>query len=69
MVLDASYSYGSFNTHKSCAARFGQIFKNGFMYESERFSEFFDNDYVDTYVRDFEIREDSVKSFPSLDKK
>ena len=51
--LDASYSYGSFNTHKSYV-RFGQIFKNGFMYEVNAFQNFSDNDYyVDTYVRDF----------------
>ena len=66
--LDASYSYGSFNTHKSYV-RFGQIFKNGFMYEVNAFQNFSDNDYyVDTYVRDFEIREDGSVRFPPLDK-
>ena len=66
--LDASYSYGSFNTHKSYV-RFGQIFKNGFMYEVNAFQNFSDNDYyVDTYVRDFEIREDGSVRFLPLDK-
>ena len=56
--MDASYSYGSFNTHKSYV-RFGQTFKNGFMYEVNAFQNFSDNDYyVDTYVREFEIKED-----------
>ena len=54
--MDASYSYGSFNTHKSYV-RFGQTFKNGFMYEVNAFQNFSDNDYyVDTYVREFEIK-------------
>ncbi|WP_294629037.1 TonB-dependent receptor [uncultured Bacteroides sp.] len=66
--MDASYSYGSFNTHKS-SVRFGQTFKNGFMYEVNAFQNFSDNDYyVDTYVRDFEIKEDGSVRFPPLDK-
>lgn len=66
--LDASYSYGSFNTHKSYV-HFGQTFKNGFMYEVNAFQNFSDNDYsVDTYVREFEIREDGSVRFPPLDK-
>lgn len=66
--LDASYSYGSFNTHKSYV-HFGQTFKNGFTYEVNAFQNFSDNDYyVDNYVREFEVREDGTVRFPPLDK-
>lgn len=52
--LDASYSYGSFNTHKSYL-NFGQTFKNGFTYEINAFQNYSDNSYyVDTPVKDFE---------------
>lgn len=52
--LDASYSYGSFNTHKSYV-NFGQTFKNGFTYEINAFQNYSDNDYhVDSPVEDFE---------------
>lgn len=52
--LDASYSYGSFNTHKSYV-NFGQTFKNGFTYEINAFQNYSDNDYqVDAPVEDFE---------------
>lgn len=52
--LDASYSYGSFNTHKSYI-NFGQTFKNGFTYEINAFQNYSDNDYkVDVPIRDFE---------------
>ncbi|MCH3994253.1 MAG: TonB-dependent receptor plug domain-containing protein [Prevotella sp.] len=51
--VDASYSYGSFNTHKSYI-NFGQTFKNGFTYEINAFQNYSDNDYhVDTPVKDF----------------
>lgn len=51
--LDASYSYGSFNTHKSYI-NFGQTFKNGFTYEINAFQNYSDNDYyVDAPVQDF----------------
>lgn len=51
--LDASYSYGSFNTHKSYV-NFGQTFKNGLTYEINAFQNYSDNDYyVDTPVKDF----------------
>ena len=40
---DASYSYGSFNTHKS-NVRFGQTFRNGFTYEVNAFQNYSDND-------------------------
>ena len=42
--LDASYSYGSFNTHKSYV-HFGQTLKNGFTYEINAFQNYSDNDY------------------------
>lgn len=52
--LDASYSYGSFNTHKS-NLRFGQTFRNGFTYELNAFQNYSDNDYrVDAPVLNFE---------------
>ena len=52
--LDASYSYGSFNTHRS-NVNFGQTLKNGFTYEVNAFQNYSDNDYyVDAPVKDFE---------------
>lgn len=52
--LDASYSYGSFNTHKSYV-HFGQTLKNGFTYEINAFQNYSDNDYwVDAPVKNFE---------------
>jgi len=52
--LDASYSYGSFNTHRSYV-HFGQTFENGLTYEVNAFQNYSDNDYyVDTPVKDFE---------------
>ena len=51
--VDAAYSYGSFNTHKS-HVNFGQTFKNGFTYEVNAFQNYSDNDYcVDAPVFDF----------------
>lgn len=51
--LDASYSYGSFNTHKSYV-NFGQTLSNGFTYEINAFQNYSDNDYkVDAPVKDF----------------
>ena len=43
--LDASYSYGSFNTHKS-HVNFGQTLKNGFTYEINAFQNYSDNNYL-----------------------
>ena len=40
--LDASYSYGSFNTHKSNVS-FGQTFKSGLTYEITAFQNYSDN--------------------------
>ena len=51
--VDASYSYGSFNTHKSYV-NFGQTLKNGFMYEVNAFQNYSDNDYyIDNYITEF----------------
>ncbi len=51
--LDASYSYGSFNTHKSYF-NFGQTLDNGFTYELSAFQNYSDNNYkVDTPVKEF----------------
>ena len=51
--LDASYSYGSFNTHKSYV-NFGQTFRNGLTYEINAFQNFSDNDYyIDNYITEF----------------
>ena len=52
--LDASYSYGSFNTHKA-SVHFGQTLKNGFTYDINAFQNYSDNDYhVDAPVKNFE---------------
>lgn len=51
--LDASYSYGSFNTHKTYV-NFGQTLSNGIKYEINAFQNYSDNDYwVDAPVEDF----------------
>ncbi len=52
--VDASYSYGSFNTHKGYV-NFGQTLACGFKYEVNAFANYSDNDYwVDSPVEDFE---------------
>lgn len=59
--VDASYSYGSFNTHKSYV-NFGQTFKNGFMYEVNAFQNYSDNDYyVNNRVQEFDHSDNSMK--------
>lgn len=66
--LDASYSYGSFNTHKSYA-NFGQTLKSGFTYEVNAFQNFSDNDYyIHNWVREFEEGSDGAIRFPPIDK-
>ena len=51
--IDASYSYGSFNTHKT-HVNFGQPLANGFQYEINAFQNYSDNNYwVDVPVEDF----------------
>lgn len=51
--VDASYSYGSYNTHRSYV-NFGQTLAGGFKYEVNAFQNYSDNDYrVDSPVEDF----------------
>ena len=51
--VDASYSYGSFNTHRS-SVNAGQTLDNGFMWEVNAFQNYSDNNYkVDVAVEDF----------------
>lgn len=51
--LDASYSYGSFNTHKSYA-NFAYTSARGLLFEVNAFQNYSDNDYyVDTPVEEF----------------
>ncbi len=66
--LDASYSYGSFNTHKSYV-NFGRTLKNGLTYEVNAFQNYSDNDYyIHNWVREFEVRDDGSIRFPPIDK-
>ena len=59
---DASYSYGSFNTHKSYV-NFGQTFKNGLTYEVNAFQNYSDNNYwIDANVEHFEFQPDGSVS-------
>ena len=52
--VDASYSFGSFNTHKSYV-NFGQTLRNGFKYEINLFQNYSDNNYwIDSPVENFE---------------
>lgn len=51
--LDASYSYGSFNTHKSYV-NFSQKFRNGLTYRINAFQNYSDNNYwIDNYITEF----------------
>ena len=59
---DASYSYGSFNTHKSYV-NFGQTFENGLTYEINAFQNYSDNDYhINTNVEVFKFNSDGSVS-------
>ncbi len=62
---DASYSYGSFNTHR-LDLRFGQTTKGGLLYAIEAFRNYSDNDYyVDNWVREFEVQPDgTIRKLP-----
>lgn len=71
--VDASYSYGSFNTHKSYI-NFGQTLRNGFKYEVNAFQNYSDNDYlIDSPVEDFASgainrkKKESVRRFNDTD--
>lgn len=63
--MDASYSYGSFNTHKSYV-NVGQRLRHGFTYEINAFQNYSDNDYyIDNWVRTFTVNPDgSVTKHP-----
>ena len=51
--MDASYSYGSFNTHKSYV-NFGQSFRNGLTYEINAYQNYSDNNYyINNWVEEF----------------
>ena len=64
--LDASYSYGSFNTHKSYV-NFGQTFKNGFIYEVNAFQNYSDNNYyINNWVEEFNHNDNSSMSDESV---
>lgn len=66
--IDASYSFGSFNTHKS-HAYFGHTLKNGFTYEINAFQNYSDNSYyTHNWVRNFEVNSDGTVRFPPIDK-
>lgn len=59
--LDASYSYGSFNTHKSYVD-FGQTFKNGLTYGINAFQNYSDNNYyIENSVQEFDHSDNSMK--------
>lgn len=67
--IDAGYSYGSFNTHKTYVNA-GQTFKNGFTYEINAFQNYSDNDYkVNTYVQTFSVGADGKVTFDPLNTK
>ncbi|MFV0467646.1 MAG: carboxypeptidase-like regulatory domain-containing protein, partial [Dysgonomonas sp.] len=63
--LDASYSYGSFNTHKS-SLNFGYTTNQGLMFEINAFQNYSDNSYkIQNAVKNLEtgsISRDSVKT-------
>jgi outer membrane receptor protein involved in Fe transport len=62
--VDVSYSYGSFNTHRS-SVNAGYTAKNGFMVELNAFQNYSDNSYwIDNAVKDLEtgqINSDNVE--------
>ena len=63
---DASYSYGSFNTHRS-HVDFGQSFRSGLTYEVTAFQNYSDNDYrVDAPIYDFETNSLNARKLESV---
>lgn len=59
--LDASYSYGSFNTHKSYVD-FGQTFRNGLTYGINAYQNYSDNNYsIENTVQEFDHSDNSMK--------
>lgn len=66
--VDVSYSFGSFNTHKSYV-NFGHTLKSGFTYEINAFQNYSDNSYrTDSWVREFDVNSDGSVRFPPIDK-
>ena len=63
--LDASYTYGSFNTHKT-HVNLSQRLKSGLIYEINAYQNYSDNDYyIHNWVRTFEVNPDgSVVKHP-----
>ena len=63
--LDASYTYGSFNTHKT-HVNLSQSLKSGLTYEINAYQNYSDNDYyIHNWVRTFEVNPDgSVVKHP-----
>lgn len=65
---DASYSFGSFNTHKSYI-NVGQSLGCGLVYELNLFQNYSDNDYyIHNWVRHFQVSDDGSIKFPPIDK-
>ena len=65
---DASYSFGSFNTHKS-NLNISHRLKNGLTYEFNAFQNYSDNSYkVDNWVRTFTVNEDGSVTMHPVDK-
>lgn len=66
--LDASYSYGSFNTHKSFI-NFGKVHRNGLKYELNIFQNYSDNNYtINAPVEDFETGSIEKKKLYSVER-
>ena len=67
-VLDASYSYGSFDTHKS-HVHFGRTLANGFSYEINAYQNYSANNYyIHNYVREFTVKDDGTIRWLPTDK-
>lgn len=65
---DASYSFGSFNTHRS-SVNGGQTLDNGFTWELYAFQNYSDNNYkVDAPVEDFETGRIDRKSLERVER-
>ncbi|MDO4461981.1 MAG: TonB-dependent receptor [Bacteroidia bacterium] len=68
IALDASYSYGSFNTHKS-HINLSHNLPSGLLYEINAFQNYSDNDYyIHNYVRTFTVNADGSVTKHPVDK-
>lgn len=66
--VDASYSFGSFNTHKS-HVNLSHRLKNGFYYELNAFQNYSDNNYhIHNWVRTFTVNPDGSVTKHPVDK-